>query len=71
MDNTNRIEALRAASRIVAGSAASGCGQKDKDTGEQMGFAEGTILLADRFLKWLEASDTEADDECRPQTISR
>ena len=50
--NEHRIEALRAASRVVAGIYAGG--KHAGDQGEKMGAVPVTLEVADAFLGWLE-----------------
>ena len=54
-DNQNRIEALRAASRIVAGVAAGG--QSPMLHGEAADTKEFSLSLAEQFAKWLETGE--------------
>ncbi len=50
----HRIEALRAASRIVAGIKASGGNPKNIVTRVDMPSAKATIDIAEQFARWLE-----------------
>ena len=54
-DRENRIEALRAASRIVAGIAAGG--QLPKLHGEKADTKEFSLSLAEQFAEWLETGE--------------
>ena len=51
-----RIEALRAASRIVAGTFMDA---KASERGESMNATDATIYVAERFAKWLEMGERD------------
>ena len=57
--NFYRIEALRAASRVVAGIYASDGAETTLDaaTGQPVGAVASTLALAEKFAKWLETGE--------------
>ena len=53
----NRIEALRAASRIVAGMYAGQTWPQDEETGKEVPAHKSALSLAKQFARWLETGE--------------